>query len=136
MAKDFRIVDRKLNADGSINMEFNQQLRKPEIKIIDPIGINEGKIVRFTKNNDSVKFWLKDLSFDSVKVAIVDEGKALDTVKFTRGKKDTYTRNVQAGDNLTGTSLNPFRDLKLKFNFPIENIDLSKITLLEDSIPR
>ncbi|TKC12649.1 hypothetical protein FA048_03250 [Pedobacter polaris] len=136
LAKDFRIVDRKLNSDGSITMDFNQKLRRPELTIIDPVAVDVGKIVRFNKNNDSVKFWLKDLSFDSVKVAVKDEGKALDTVKFTRGKKDVYTRNVQAGDNLEGSALNPFKDLKLYFNFPIENIDLTKITLLEDSIPR
>jgi uncharacterized protein (DUF2141 family) len=136
LAKDFRIVDRRLNTDGSINMEFNQRLRKPEIRVIDPAAIDAGKVVRFTKNNDSLKLWLKDLSFDSVKVAIFDEGKGLDTVKFTRAKKDTYTRNIQAGDNLIGNMLNPFKNLKLNFNFPIETIDISKITLLEDSIPR
>lgn len=136
LAKDFRIVDRRLNTDGSISMEFNQRLRKPEIRVIDPPSIDAGKIVRFTKNNDSVKLWLKDLSFDSVKVAVFDQGKGLDTVKFTRAKKDTYTRNIQAGDNLVGNMLNPFKSLKLNFNFPIENIDITKITLLEDSIPR
>lgn len=136
LAKDFRIVDRRLNTDGSISMEFNQRLRKPEIRVIDPPSIDAGKIVRFTKNNDSLKLWLKDLSFDSVKVAVFDQGKGLDTVKFTRAKKDTYTRNIQAGDNLVGNMLNPFKSLKLNFNFPIENIDITKITLLEDSIPR
>ncbi|RZL44308.1 MAG: hypothetical protein EOP00_20245, partial [Pedobacter sp.] len=136
LAKDFRVVDRRLNSDGSITMEFNQKLRKPEITIIDPAAVDPGKIVRFTKENDSVKFWLKDLSFDSIKVAVKDEGKAIDTVKITRGKKDTYTRTVQAGDNLEGPELNPFKDLRLLFNFPIENIDLTKVSLLEDSIPR
>lgn len=136
LAKDFRIVDRKLNSDGSINMEFNQGLRKPEITIIDPVAVGTDKIVRFNKTNDSVKFWLKDLSFDSLKIAVADEGKPLDTVKITRGKKDSYTRNISAGDNLEGGALNPFKDLKLSFNLPVENIDLTKITLLEDSIPR
>lgn len=136
LAKDFRILDRRLNTDGSISMEFNQRLRKPEIRVIDPPSVDAGKIVRFTKNNDSLKLWLKDLSFDSVKVAVFDQGKGLDTVKFTRAKKDTYTRNIQAGDNLVGNMLNPFKNLKLNFNFPIENIDINKITLLEDSIPR
>lgn len=136
LAKDFIINDRRLNSDGSITMDFNQQLRKPEISIIDPVAVGESKITRFNKTNDSVKLWLKDLSFDSVKVAVLDDGKPLDTVKFSRGKKDNYTRVVQAGDNLSSSLLNPFKDLKLSFNFPIENIDLTKVTLLEDSIPR
>ncbi|MFD0940337.1 Ig-like domain-containing domain [Pedobacter boryungensis] len=136
LASEFRILDRKLNTDGSISMNFNQQLRKPEIAVIEPIAVDANKKVRFNKTNDSVKIWLNDLSFDSVKIAIKDEGKSLDTVKFTRGKKDTYTRNIQAGDNLEGNLLNPYKDLKLHFNFPIDKIDLTKVTLLEDSILR
>ena len=136
LATVFRIIDRKLNNDGSITMNFNQNLRKPEITIIDPLPVDQGKKVQFNKTNDSVRVWLGDLSFDSVKVAVKDEGKSLDTVKFTRGKKDTYTRNIAAGDNIEGGLLNPNKDLHLSFNFPIEKIDLTKIALLEDSIPR
>ena len=136
LASTFRIVDRKLNTDGSISMNFNQHLKRPEISVIYPVTVDIGKIVRFNKGNDSVKLWLKELNFDSIKVVVKDEGKVLDTVKFTRVKKDVYTRNILAGDNLEGNSLNPYHDLKLLFNFPTGNIDLSKISLLEDSIPR
>jgi uncharacterized protein (DUF2141 family) len=136
LATVFRIIDRKLNNDGSITMNFNQNLRKPEIKVIDPVAIDQQKYVKFNKTNDSVKVWLSDLGFDSIKVAIYDEGKGLDTLKFTRGKKDTYIRNVTVADNLEGTMLNPNKDLRLHFNFPIEKIDLTKVELLEDSIPR
>ena len=132
----FIIVDRKLNNDGSISMNFNQQLRKPEITVIDPVAANASKFVRFNATNDSVKIWLSDLSFDSLKVAVKDEGISLDTVKLTRGKKDTYTRNIQAADNLDGQFLNPNKQLSLSFNFPITQIDLNKVLLLEDSIPR
>ena len=135
LASKFRVVDRKLNADGSISINFNQQLIKPEITIIEPAQIDLNKKVLFNRTNDSVKVWLNDLSFDSVKVAIKDEGKILETIKLTRGKKDTYTRNIQATDNIEG-ALNPNKNLNLYFNLPIENIDLSKVTLLEDSIPR
>jgi uncharacterized protein (DUF2141 family) len=136
LASVFRVQDRKLNNDGSITMSFNQQLKKPEIVVIDPVKVDQGKKVQFNKLNDSVRIWLGDLSFDSVKLTIKNEGKSIDTLKFTRGKKDTYTRNVQAGDNLEGNILNPNRDLHLNFNFPIEKIDQNLITLLEDSIPR
>jgi hypothetical protein len=136
LASVFRVDERKLNNDGSITMSFNQRLKKPDLKIIDPISVDQGKKLQFNKTNDSVRLWLADLSFDSVKVAITNEGKPLDTLKFTRGKKDTYTRVIQAGDNLEGNILNPNRDLALSFNFPIDKIDQNAITLLEDSIPR
>ncbi|MCJ0741737.1 Ig-like domain-containing domain [Pedobacter montanisoli] len=135
-ANNFRVTDRKINSDGSIFLAFNQQLNKPEITVTEPSNIDGNKLLQFTKNKDSVKFWLKDLSFDSVKIAIKDQGKLLESVKLTRGKRDTYTRNIAAADNLQSGKLKPSTPLKLTFNLPVENIDMSKVLLLEDSIPR
>ncbi len=136
LAIKFRVTDKKLNSDGSMTMVFNQQLKKPQLTVTEPANIDLNKKVQFNKTNDSVKVWLADLSFDSVKIAIKDEGKLLETERFTRGKRDTYTRNIQATDNLESNTLNPYKPLQLHFNLPIENIDINKITLLEDSIPR
>jgi len=136
LAPEFRVLDRKLNADGSILISFNQKLKKPDLTVIFPSAIDQGKLVQFNKTKDSVNLWLNNLSFDSVKVAIKDEGKILDTVRFTRSKRDTYNRVVNISDNLDGNSLNPFKDLTITFNFPLKSLDESKILLLEDSIPR
>ncbi len=136
LATTFRILDRRLNTDGSISFIFNQQLVKPELIVVDSKPIDESKIVQFTKTNDSARVWLKDMSFDSVKIAIKSDGKALDTVNFTRGKKDTYTRVIQLSDNLESGLLNPNKPYRLLLNFPIDKIDPSKIKFLEDSIPR
>ncbi|MEE1947333.1 Ig-like domain-containing protein [Pedobacter sp. KR3-3] len=136
LAVNFRVLDKKLNNDGSISMVFNQQLKKPQLTVTEPANIDLNKKVQFNKTNDSVKVWLTDMGFDSVKIAIKDEGKLLETERFTRGKRDTYTRNIQATDNLESNSLNPYKPFQLHFNLPIENIDMSKVTLLEDSIPR
>ncbi len=136
LAQTFRIVDRKLNPDGSIAMIFNQQLTKPEITILDQKSIDDSKLLRFSKTNDSLKLWLQDLAFDSVKIEIKNDGKPLDTVILNRDKKDTYTRTLQIVDNLEQGVLNPYRPYKLAFNFPMENVDLTKIKLTEDSIPR
>jgi uncharacterized protein (DUF2141 family) len=135
-ASGFRVNDRRLNADGSISMNFNQKLKNPEITVIEPAAIDAGKLVKFNKAKDSVKIWLKDLSFDSTKISILDEGKLLQTVKLTRGKKETYTRNVVATDNLEGNLLNPYKPYKLSFSLPIEAVDASKIELMEDSVVR
>lgn len=135
-ARVFRLLDRKLNNDGSISFSFNQKLRNPEITVVDPPNLNDSKIMEFNKYNDSLKVWLADLSFDSVKFDIKDEGKILQTINITRGKKETYTRKLELGDNTTANVLNPNKPLLLKFNLPVEKLDISKISLLEDSIPR
>jgi uncharacterized protein (DUF2141 family) len=133
-AKVFRVNDRRLNADGSISISFNQKLKKPGITITEPKSADAGKIVKFNKTNDSVKVWLNDLSFDSTKVSITDSGKVLQTIKLNRGKKDTYTRNVVATDNIEANLLNPNKALQLTFGIPVEEADPSKITLMEDSV--
>lgn len=135
-AATFRTLDKRLNPDGSILMSFNQPLKTGDLNVILPPTVDQGKQYQFTKNKDSVLLWLNDMSFDSVKIAVKNDGKALDTIKFSRSKRETYTRNVNFTDNLESGSLNPYKDLSLTFNFPIKNIDESKILLLEDSIPR
>ena len=132
----FRITDRKLNADGSITMSFNQKLKKPEVTLTDPKTLDAGKLVRFNKTRDSVKIWLTDLSFDSAKVSVADAGKQLQTVNFNRGKRDTYKRTVFPADNLEGSLLNPNVNLKLTFSLPVLSADLSKISLTEDSVAK
>jgi uncharacterized protein (DUF2141 family)/DNA-directed RNA polymerase subunit L len=132
----FRILDKRLNTDGSISFSFNQKLQKPQITVTEPAALDATKIIKFSKNNDSLRVWLKDLSFDSTKIAIKEAGKLLQSVTFTRGKKETYTRVLSESDNIDNRILNPNKQLKISFNFPIESADLTKISLLEDSVAR
>jgi len=136
LAPEFRVTESKINTDGSISLSFTQQLKRPELTITDPPAIDAGKRVVFSKNNDTAKVWLNDLSFDSVKVAIKDEGKILQTVNLSRSKRDTYTRDLTPTDNAGTGKLNPFQRYTLKFPIPITGSDASKITLLDDSIKR
>jgi hypothetical protein len=133
-ALTFRVLDRKLEKDGSISFVYNQKLKKPEVIILDPASLDVSKRIKFSKYNDSLKIWLTDLSFDSTKISIKDEGKLLQTSTITRGKKETYTRNLTAAGNLDGSSLNPNKLLRLTFNLPVDSVDKTKITLLEDSV--
>ncbi|MHA4893791.1 Ig-like domain-containing protein [Pedobacter sp. PWIIR3] len=133
-AKVFRILERKIDKDGSINITFNQKLKKPEAIVLDPPDLDVSKKLKFSQHHDSLKVWLTALAFDSVKIAIKDEGKLLQTTTLTRGKKETYTRALTAAGNLEGSILNPNQPLRLTFNFPVNQVDSSKITLMEDSV--
>ncbi len=74
----FRVVDRKLNEDGSIFMSLNQKLKEAMLwRLLNHKALDAGKLVKFNSSNDSLKIWLKDMSFDSTKVAILDSGKAI-----------------------------------------------------------
>lgn len=135
-ASVFRILDKRINADGSISFAFNQKLQKPELTVAEPTNLDASKYVKYSKYNDSIKVWLTDLSFDSTKFNIKEDGKLLQSTTINRGKKETYTRVLNATDNLEDRTLNPNKALKLTFNFPILSTDISKIQLLEDSVQR
>ncbi|MGN7203540.1 Ig-like domain-containing protein [Pedobacter sp. SAFR-022] len=132
--QEFRIIDRKIAPDGTILITWNQKLRQPSVVITEPSNLDASKQFQFSKTNDSVRVWLNDLSFDSTKVSIMEAGKLLQTVKLTRGKKDTYTRALMPADNLEGGQLNPNKRLRLTFPTPVLAIDRTKIQLLEDSV--
>ena len=135
IAEKFRVVDRKLNGDGSIFLTFNKRLLKPIITVVEPASLNTNMQTRWVKTNDTAQIWLNKLDFDSVKIAIKEGEQTLETIKISRGKKDTYNRILLARDNIENGVLNPNKDLKLYFNLPVEKIDLTRVILLEDSIP-
>jgi hypothetical protein len=132
--QEFRIIDRKIAPDGTILITWNQKLRQPSVVVSEPANLDAAKQIQFSKTNDSVRVWLNDLSFDSTKVSVMEAGKLLQTVKLTRGKKDTYTRALMPADNLESGQLNPNTRLRLTFPTPVVTIDKSKIQLLEDSV--
>ncbi|TDG37433.1 hypothetical protein EZJ43_04775 [Pedobacter changchengzhani] len=136
LAPEFRIKDKKLLDDGSILLTFNQQLKNPSITISDFKNLDENKKVSFSKNNDSAHVYLDDLSFDSIKVNVLDQGKILQTTSFSREKKDTYKRVITITDNLTSGKLSPYKTLTLSLPLPITAVDPSKVILLEDSVRR
>ncbi len=135
-ATDFRILDRKFNLDGSMFFSFNQELKQPKITVIQPADLDKDKFVSFSKNNDTARVWLNKLDFDSVKLAISSAGKQLDTISFTRGKKDNYTRDLNFTENTSDAKLSPFQQYTITANFPIVSVDPAKVTLLEDSVKR
>ncbi|MBC7417735.1 MAG: Ig-like domain-containing protein [Pedobacter sp.] len=135
-ATKYRTIDRKFNLDGSMFFVFNQKLKNPKINVIQPAELDKEKYVSFSKNNDTARVWLGKLDFDSVKLEISNAGKILDAISFTRGKKDDYKREITLTDNTNDLKLSPFKLYTLTANFPITNVDQTKVTLLEDSVRR
>ncbi len=131
-----KIIDKKINNNGIININLNKKLINPELTILEPKNLDADKFVKVNKTKDSLKMWLPKLNFDSLKISLKDQGKEFEQVKITRQKRDTYNTEIKVLDNLEGQNLNPTKPLKLYFNYPIKNLETSKIQLLEDSIPR
>ena len=130
----FILTDRKLDESGRFSFIFNKSTVSPAISILSPADLERKKIVEFNTKKDSAFMWLPQIAFDSINIAISDEGKPLDTVTIRRGKKDSYDKPVTFTDNLSGGKLKPKSDYELTASSPIAIFDPKKITLMEDSI--
>ena len=132
----FRVSSKKFDNDGKVNMIFNKPLTDPSIKILYPDGLDAQKIVDFSKTRDTTLIYFRKMDFDSVSIAIADKGKFIDTTYLRKGRNENFKRNLGLGYNINvDNKLRPGSDLIMTANFPLEIYDISKIKLLEDSVP-
>jgi hypothetical protein len=128
------VGDRKIENDGRISLILNRPAVSPVLKILSPANADGSKYTEFNATRDTAFMWVNDLTFDSLQVALLDQGSSIDTVTLRRNKKDTYSRNLMLTTNLTANRLRPGSDLILTASGPLTSIDPTKYVLLEDSI--
>jgi len=128
-----RLVDRKIDADGKLYFIFNKPIStNPGVRILNA-KLDSQKVVDFRPTADTAMIYLKDMTFDSVKVSFLDKDKLLDTITLKRSKKETYKRTIALQYNTSFDKLKPGTDLTFTANYPIESIDASRIIMMEDS---
>ncbi|MDB5060809.1 MAG: hypothetical protein JWP67_652 [Mucilaginibacter sp.] len=132
----FRLVSqRRFDPDGKITLVFNKPLVKPSVKIIYPPALDNQKIVDINKTKDTAQLFLRNMDFDSLRVALFDNNKPLDSVNYLKGRKESFTRTISFKYNLNrDNKLRPNSDLAITANFPIESFNSSLISLKEDSV--
>jgi hypothetical protein len=131
----FRFAEKRFDTDGKMLFVFNKALNNPSLKVIYPADIDRQKNVEFSKTKDTASVYLRNMTFDSVRVAVYDNGKPIDTTSLLKGKKESFQRTLTFLYNINSNNLlKPSNDLKITASLPIENFDNSQITLNEDSI--
>jgi uncharacterized protein (DUF2141 family) len=136
VVKDFRLIDRKIQKNGTINFIFNKPLNNPSINILVPENLNENKLINYSLKNDSASLWLSDMAFDSLKVELVENKTPLDTVVIRRSKNEKYDRDLIITDNLNSQKVNKITHIILNSTAPIKSANKANIILTEDSIQR
>ena len=132
---DFRLLDRKIDADGKLLFAFNKSLSHPRIEIQQPKELDNEKIVAYNQTTDTALVWLPELTFDSLKVYIYNEEQLLDSVSMRRGRNEEYDRDFDIMDRLNGNRVNRVKHVRLVANAPVSSVDRSKIILTQDSVP-
>lgn len=134
-AKNFRVLDKKIEKDAKLLYIFNKKLVDPEIKIMDPQIAEQDRTIEFSKTADTLNLWTRSMDFDSIKVELSDKKLPIDTILIRRGSKDKYNRELKIGDNIPNGKIKPGTDLVLSLSAPVGKIDPRKISLLQDSLP-
>jgi len=130
----FRLVEQRFDGDGKLFFSFNKPLDNPSIKIVYPPDYDKYKIVDFSKTKDTATVFMRNMDFDSIRVAFFDNGKPLDTTYRRKGRKESFLRVLTFQYNINqDLKLRPATDLKINANFPIDNFDPALISLKEDS---
>ncbi|WP_051293280.1 Ig-like domain-containing domain [Olivibacter sitiensis] len=134
--KKLRVMDRKIEKNGKILYALNKSLQNPTIRILVPEELNEDKIVNFNRQRDTASMWLSRMDFDSLKVVIEENGKALDTNIIRRSKNDKYERDLILTNNLNSRKVDRINQITIEASAPINTVDNNAIVLTEDSIAR
>ncbi|WP_374948500.1 Ig-like domain-containing protein [Mucilaginibacter sp.] len=128
-------TDKKFDNDGKMLFVFNKKLVNPSVKIIYPAALDNQKIVEISKTKDTAMVYMRDMNFDSIRVAFYDNNKPLDSVSLLKGRKEVFTRNVTFRYNINrDNKLRPGSDLAITASLPIESYSTSLIGLKEDSV--
>ena len=131
----FHIAIRKFDDDGRMFFVFNKRLNNPSVKIIYPLALDDQKIVEFSPTKDTANIYMKNMDFDSIRVAFFDNNKPLDSASLLKGRKESFTKNYTFRYNLNNLNkLKPTSDLMIIASYPIASYDPSQITLYEDSV--
>jgi len=124
----------KFDLDGSLYFTFNKPLDNPSIVVNYPSDFDKYKMVYFSPTKDTARVFMKNMDFDSISVSITDNGKPLDTISKRKGRKETFTRLISFKYDLSSDlKLKPGRSLTLTANLPMQSVDVSLISLKEDS---
>jgi len=133
--KDFRIMERKMDANGYVLLTFNRPLENPSTTILFPEKLDSSKVEKFAMNNDSVKIFIENRELDSIKIVLKDGEDSLDTLLIRIGKNLKFDREVKPLLNVSN-KVDKIRHVRLTSSSPLASVDKEKILLNEDSIPR
>lgn len=127
---------------GRVLLIFNTGSDSVKVKNLDPAFRPEQELQVFSKNNDTLVYWVKDYESDSLKLQVSNGNTVTDTLEFKLIKKEDALkskRNPLKLRLLNNFSGNRATDLGgaivLQFSQPIATINVPEADLKADSIP-
>lgn len=105
---------------GHFNIILNKALPNIEIKALHPIKNNAWSIISKSKTNDTLNIWLQDFTPDSIHVALLSQGKGIDTIAFAVLPKEKFiSKTKRVIPQKTILKITPAQGNDKDFNIPV-----------------
>jgi hypothetical protein len=131
----FRLSEKKFTPDGILSLVFNKRLNNPSLKVLYPPALDNQKIYEISKTKDTALVFMRNMDFDSLRVAIYDNNKPVDTIYQLKGRKESFVRNLSFKYGINRDNrLKPNTDLRVTANLPIETFETGLVALTQDSV--
>lgn len=122
------------NQDARLTLLLNKKSEDLDIQVLFPPAFKDKIIREEDEATDSVVLWLPSPVYDSVKVAVGENGRYIDTILFRNFNPKEKLEPFEITDELAQGALKPGTDPVLVFSRPVNSPDISKIELQEDSV--
>jgi len=131
----YHISEHKFDVDGSMFFVFNKRFTNPSARIIYPAALDGSKVVEFTPTKDTARIYMRNMNFDSLRIAFSDNGKPTDSISVNKGRKEVFKAPLSFRVNIgLSNKLKPTSDLIITATSMIDTFDPSLVTLYEDSV--
>lgn len=128
-----KVLEKKIENDGTILLSLNKGVKALTIKEENTNFLSNMKS-EVNPRGDSIKVWLPALEFDSLRLSVYDQERELDKVTIYRNKREALNRTPVIRDNAANGKLRPGRSMEIQVSMPVNSVDMSKISLLSDSV--
>ena len=114
------------NSYGKISLFFNQGSDSIKIKPLDITIKEDQQLIEFSKNKDTLNYWIKEYAKDSLKLKVLNGNSIIDTLEIDLIKREKALKNsrnplklnlIESPNGNQSFDLNS--ELKLIFNHPI-----------------
>ncbi|MDD5570564.1 MAG: Ig-like domain-containing protein [Bacteroidales bacterium] len=134
------IVKSSTPSYGKIMFVFYKPAGNIKLKLLKPQTDINFNYCEINKSRDTLFYWFKNLTTDSLTIEVSDNNIILDTVDFVMPSKTQKSRTGKGSvpaaafgheSNLSSKMLDLNKPVKINFSQPIAEFDFSKITLTE-----
>ena len=137
-----RILKSNLIQDGQVGVYFRYPAKRPVFIPLNFTPPDNWNIQEINRSHDTIFLWLNDLSYDSLVLKVIDDGKIIDTLKLDLEKKRGKSKSEKKGGiqakklmittNTMGGYLMHFKnDLILTFSYPLKKYNFNAVSLID-----